>query len=84
MQQDDHGRTDGHHLSHLIIQTFWPSKAQKEAEAAHKLARQTMMEQITQGTKPFKKGEKVWLESKYLKLRYEMKKLAPNEKGPSK
>ena len=53
------------------------SEAQKEAEAAHKLARQTMMEHITQGTKPFKKGEKVWLESKHLKLQYETKKLAP-------
>ena len=58
------------------------SEAQKEAEAAHKLARQTMMEWITWGTKPFKKGEKVWLESKHLKLQYEMKKLAPKQEGP--
>ena len=46
----------------------WLSEARKEAEAAHKLAWQTMMERITWGTKPFKKGEKVWLESKHLKL----------------
>ena len=57
------------------------SEAQKEAEAAHKLARQTMMERITRGTKPFKKGEKVWLESKHLKLRYETKKLVPKREG---
>ena len=41
-----------------------------------------MMERITQGTKPFKKGEKVWLESKHLKLQYETKKLAPKPEGP--
>ena len=58
------------------------SKAWKEAEAAHKLAQQTMMEWITWGTKPFKKGEKVWLESKHLKLGYETKKLAPKWEGP--
>ena len=58
------------------------TEARKEAEAAHELARQTMMERITRGTKPFKKGEKVWLESKYLKLRYETKKLAPKWEGP--
>ena len=43
-------------------------EARKEAQAAHELARQKMMERITRGFKPFKKGEKVWLESKYLKL----------------
>ena len=52
-------------------------EARKEAEATHELARQMMMEQITCGAKPFKKGDKVWLESKNLKLRYETKKLAP-------
>ena len=57
-------------------------EARKEAEAAHELARRTMMERITRGAKPFKKGEKVWLESKNLKLRYETKKLAPKREGP--
>ena len=52
-------------------------ETRKEAEAAHELARQTMMEQITHGAKPFKKGDKVKLESKHLKLQYETKKLAP-------
>ena len=41
-----------------------------------------MMEQITRGTKPFKKGEKVWLESKHLKLWYKTKKLVPKREGP--
>ena len=42
------------------------------------------MEHITQGIKPFRKGEKVWLESKHLKLHYETKKLAPKQEGPFK
>jgi hypothetical protein len=57
-------------------------EARKEANAAHELARQKMMERATRGFKPFQKGDKVWLESKYLKLRYESKKLAPKREGP--
>ena len=41
-----------------------------------------MMERITCGAKPFKQGDKVWLESKHLKLCYETKKLAPKREGP--
>jgi len=52
-------------------------EARKEASAAHELAHQTMMERITRGFSPFKAGDKVWLESKHLKLRYESKKIAP-------
>jgi Chromo (CHRromatin Organisation MOdifier) domain len=61
----------------LILQ-----EARKEANAAHELARQKMMERITRGFTPFKKGDKVWLESKHLKFRYESKKLAPKREGP--
>src|SRR5271155_892404 len=61
----------------LILQ-----EARKEANAAHELARQKMMERITRGFKPFQKGDKVWLESKYLKLRHENRKLAPKHEGP--
>jgi hypothetical protein len=50
--------------------------ARNEAQAAHKLARQIMMEQITQKFIPFKKGDKVWLDSKNLKLPYPTRKLA--------
>ena len=42
----------------LQLQEAW-----KEAEAAHELARQKMMERITQGFKPFKLHNRVWLES---------------------
>ena len=55
--------------------------AQKEANAAHDLARQKMMERITRGFTPFKKGDKVWLESKHLKLRYEAKKMVTDVYG---
>ena len=57
-------------------------EARNEANAAHELARQKMMEQITGGFTPFKVREKVWLESKHLKLRHESKKLAPKREGP--
>jgi hypothetical protein len=56
--------------------------ARNEAQAAHKLVRQTMMEQITQKFIPFKKGNKVWLNSKNLKLPYLTRKLAPKQEGP--
>jgi transposase InsO family protein len=57
-------------------------KARDEALAAHELARQKMIERSTRGFKPFKLHDKVWLESKNLKLRYESKKLAPKREGP--
>jgi len=40
------------------------------------------MECITHGFSPFKVGNKVWLESKHLKLRYKSKKIAPKREGP--
>jgi hypothetical protein len=57
-------------------------RAQNEAQAAHELARQMMMERITQKFIPFKKGDEVWLDSKNLKLPYPMRKLAPKREGP--
>jgi hypothetical protein len=57
-------------------------QARNEAHAAHDLARQKMMQKITRNFVPFKLGDKVWLESKHLKLRYESKKLAPKREGP--
>jgi hypothetical protein len=51
-------------------------------QAAHELARQTMMERITQKFIPFKKGNEVWLDSKNLKLPYPTRKLAPKREGP--
>ena len=55
-----------------------------KAQAAHKLARQQMLQRITNKFKPFQKGDKVWLESKNLKLWYESQKLAPKWEGPFK
>jgi hypothetical protein len=52
-------------------------RARNEAQAAHELARQTMMERITQKFILFKKGDEVWLDSKNLKLPYPTRKLAP-------
>jgi hypothetical protein len=52
-------------------------RARNKAQAAHELARQTMVERITQKFVPFKKGDEVWLDSKNLKLPYPTQKLAP-------
>ena len=57
-------------------------QARDEALAMHKLAQQTMLERTTRGFKPFKKNDRVWLESKHLKLCYESKKIAPKREGP--
>jgi hypothetical protein len=56
--------------------------AQNEAQAAHKLTQQTMMERITQKFIPFKKGDRVWLDSKNLRLPYPTRKLASKREGP--
>src|SRR5271168_4435660 len=59
-------------------------EARNEANTPHELARQKMMERITRGFSPFKVKEKVWLESKHLKLCHKSKKLAPKHEGPFK
>ena len=56
--------------------------AWEEALAAHNLARIKMMERTTRRTKPFKVNDKVWLESKNLKIPYESRKLLPKWEGP--
>jgi hypothetical protein len=56
--------------------------ARNEAQAAHELAQQTMMERITQKLIPFKKGDEVWLNSKNLRLPYLTRKLTPKWEGP--
>ena len=57
-------------------------EVRQEAEATHELARQKVIERTTRGFTPFKKGDKVWLEAKHLKLRHESKKIAPKREGP--
>ena len=43
-----------------------------------------MLQRITNKFKPFQTGDKVWLESKNLKLWYKSWKLAPKQEGPFK
>ena len=45
-------------------------EARNEASAAHKLARQWMVEWSTQGFTPFEKEQKVWLDGRNLKIGY--------------
>ena len=58
------------------------NKARKEALAAHELAHQKMMQRNMKHTKPFKQGQKVWLESCNLHIPYASRKLAPKREGP--
>ncbi|KAJ2927416.1 hypothetical protein H1R20_g9679, partial [Candolleomyces eurysporus] len=58
--------------------------ARNEALAAHELARARMKDRFSSTFTPFKKGQKVWLESKNLKLPYLSKKIAPKREGPFK
>ena len=57
-------------------------RAREEALTAHDLACIKMMERTTRRTKPFKVNDKVWLESKNLKIPYESRKLSPKREGP--
>ena len=41
-----------------------------------------MKERRNKQEKPFEKGDKVWLEAKNLKTRYQTKKMAPKREGP--
>ena len=72
--------------------TKFPSVAEKiknlvtnceEALAVHELARSRMAEQIKLNFTPFKRGQMVWLDTRYLKMNYH-KKMAPKWEGPFK
>jgi Chromo (CHRromatin Organisation MOdifier) domain len=54
----------------------------REALASHELSRQMMIARNARSFSPFKEGEKVWLESRNLKMGYPTKKLAPRREGP--
>jgi len=54
---------------------------QEEALAAHELACSRMAEQQKSTFTPFKQGDKVWLDSRNLKMIYH-KKMAPKQEGP--
>ena len=55
--------------------------SRQEALAAHELARSRMADRIKSNFVPFKKGQKVWLDSRNLKTNYH-KKMAPKHEGP--
>ena len=56
-------------------------KNREEALAAHELARTRMIKRRQSNFTPFRKGEKVWLDSRNLKTLYH-KKMAPKREGP--
>ena len=58
------------------------NKAREEALAAHDLARQKMTQRTMKHSKPFKEGQKVWLESRNLRIPYASRKIAPKREGP--
>ena len=58
------------------------NKAREEALATHELACQKMTQRNMKHTKPFKLGQKVWLESRNLHIPYASRKLAPKQEGP--
>ncbi|KAJ2926197.1 hypothetical protein H1R20_g10898, partial [Candolleomyces eurysporus] len=58
--------------------------ARNEAIAAHELARIRMRSRFSRTFEPFTKGQKVWLDSRNLKLPYLSKKIAPKREGPFK
>ena len=55
--------------------------SREEALAAHELARSRMADRIKGNFIPFKKGQKVWLDSRNLKTNYH-KKMSPKREGP--
>jgi len=56
-------------------------KWRKEAEAAHEIARQRMIERGNRPLNTFAKGQKVWLDSRNLRTNYS-KKIMPKREGP--
>ena len=56
-------------------------KNHEEAQATHKLARTRMMERRKSNFISFKKGDKVWLDTRNMKMTYH-KKIAPKREGP--
>ncbi|GBE77221.1 Transposon Tf2-6 polyprotein [Sparassis crispa] len=57
-------------------------KIRLEALAMHELARQQMADRVRQGSPKFTLGQKVWLDSRNLKVNYASRKIAPKREGP--
>jgi hypothetical protein len=58
------------------------AEARLEAAAAHQKAQQFMRSRITFKFRPWKVGNKVWLNNKNLRLHYPSRKLTPKREGP--
>jgi hypothetical protein len=58
------------------------NKAREEALTAHDLAHQKMTQRTMKHSKPFKIGQKVWLESRNLHIPYASRKITPKREGP--
>ena len=58
-------------------------KNQEEALVAHELARTRMIERGKSNFTPFKQGDKVWLDTRNIKMNYH-KKIGPKREGPFK
>ena len=78
-------------IPELVTQTDIPSLSQRlqelteirrEALAAHELARMHMARHANRGFKPFKLGDKVWLEATNLRTPNRSKKMTPKREGP--
>ena len=78
-------------IPEILTQTDIPSLSQRlrslteirrEALAAHELARMHMARHTTRGFKPFKQGDKVWLEATNLRTPNQSKKMTPKREGP--
>ena len=58
------------------------TEIRREALAAHELARMHMARHANRGFKPFKLGDKVWLEATNLRTPNRSKKMTPKREGP--
>ena len=56
-------------------------KDREEALAAHELARRQIAERRNNTFTPFKRGQKVWLDTRHMKMSYH-KRMAPKQEGP--
>ena len=71
-------------MSPLLTMPIFPKCANIGAVFWATVARMKMMERTMNRTKPFKVNDQVWLESKNLKIPYQLRKLAPKWEGPFK
>jgi len=74
-------RTSAHMVEERLSEIKW---FREEALAAHELSKLRMAQRITQRSKPFKLGDKVWLSTKNLAIQGQSKKFNLKKVGPFK